>query len=49
MGWHLRLFAKTLLLKRSVAPTVFGFPDDYKDWQALEAAAALYAEGCTHG
>jgi hypothetical protein len=48
-GWHLRLFAKILLLKRSVAPAVFGFPDDYTDWQALEAAAALYREGVQHG
>ena len=48
-GWHLRLFAKTLLLERTVAPVVFGFPADGEDWQALATVAALYVEGVAHG
>ena len=48
-GWHLRLFAKILLLKRSVAPVVFGFPADSEDWQALASVTALYAEDTAHG
>ena len=49
MGWHLRLFAKTLLLRRTVAPVAFGFQADSEDWQALATVASLYAEGVNHG
>ena len=43
-GWHLRLFAKALVLKHSVAPAVFDLPADGEEWQALAGAAALRRE-----
>jgi hypothetical protein len=48
-GWHLRVFARVLLLEKTVAPVVLGYPADCDGWQALARASALYAEGCAHG
>ena len=31
-GWHLRVFAKVLLLEQTVAPVVFGYPADCDGW-----------------
>lgn len=47
-GWHLRVFAKVLLLEQTVAPVVFGYPSESDGWQALTRASRLYAEDCAH-
>ena len=48
-GWHLRLYAKTLMLEKTVAPAVWGFGESDEAGRALVHAASLFREGGANG